>query len=110
MEFNGKKMDGRSSREALLHDEDQLEDTLRRFNFLAALRERKQIRRVCVDSLRLYRQIEAEMPKSSRMERYMRVVDRRSSPDPRSASKIMRLVREGCKRSIFPTLPGRGIA
>ena len=96
MELKGKQTDGRSSRDALLHDEDQLEDTLRRFNFLAALRERKQIRRVCVDSLRIYRQVEAEMPpQSSRMERYIRVVERRSGADPRAASKIMRLVREG---------------
>jgi hypothetical protein len=95
MEFKGKRTEAQSSRDALLHDDDQLEDTLRRFNFLAALRERKQIRRVCVDSLRIYRQVEAEMPQSTRMERYMRVVERRSSADPRAASKIMRLVREG---------------
>jgi len=95
MEFKGKTTEGRSSRDALLHDEDQLEDTLRRFNFLAALRERNQLRRVCVDSLRLYREIEVEMPISSRLERYLRVVERRSSADPRAASKIIRLVREG---------------
>ena len=95
MELKGRKTDGRSSRDALLHDEDQLEDTLRRFNFLAALRERKQVRRVCVDSLRLYREVEGEMPHGSRMERYVRVVERRNSADPRAASKIMRLVREG---------------
>src|SRR5258708_11959395 len=95
MEFKEIKTDGGSSREALLHDEDQLEDTLRRFNFLAALRERKQIGQVCVDSLRIYRQVEAEMPQSSRVERYIQVVERRSSADPRAASKIMRLVRQG---------------
>ena len=95
MEFKGKKPDGRSSGDALSHDEDQLEDTLRRFNFLAALRERNQLRRVCVDSLRLYREIEVEIPNSSRLERYLRVVERRSSADPRAASKIIRLVREG---------------
>ena len=95
MEFKGNKTDGRSSRDALLHDEDQLEDTLRRFNFLAALRERKQLRRVCLDSLRIYQQVEAEMPQSSRMERYLRVVERRSNAYPRAASKIMRLVRRG---------------
>jgi hypothetical protein len=88
MESNGNKA-GESSKE------DQLEDTLRRFNFLVALRERKQIRRVCVDSLRLYRQAEVEMPHSSRMERYIQVVERRICADPRAASKIMRLVREG---------------
>jgi len=95
MEFKGKRTEAQSSRDALLHDDDQLEDTLRRFNFLAALRERKLIRRVCVDSLRIYRQVEAEMPQSTRMERYLRVVERRSSADHRAASKIMRLVREG---------------
>ena len=89
MESNGNKADDGSSKE------DQLEDTLRRFNFLAALRERKQIRRVCVDSLRLYRQIEVDMPQSSRMERYIQVVERRISTDPRAALKIMRLAREG---------------
>jgi hypothetical protein len=88
MESNGNKADEASSKE------DQLDDTLRRFNFLAALRERKQIRRVCVDSLRLYRQIEVEMPQSSRMERYRQVVERRIGTDPRAALKIMRLVRE----------------
>jgi hypothetical protein len=95
MELKGKKTEVRSSRDTLLHDEDQLEDTLRRFNFLAALRERKQLRRVCDDSLRLYRQVELEMPQSSRLERYMQVVERRNCSDPRAASKIMRLVRGG---------------
>lgn len=95
MELKGKKTDGRSSRDTLLHDEDQLEDTLRRFNFLAALRERKQIRRVCADSLRLYRQVALEMPQSSKLERYVQVVERRRSNDPLAASRIMRLVRGG---------------
>ena len=95
MELNGHKADEGSGTNDLPSKEDQLEDTLRRFNFLAALRERKQIRRVCVDALRLYREIESEMPRSSRMERYLRVVERRDSADPRAASKIMRLVREG---------------
>jgi hypothetical protein len=89
MESNANKADEASSKE------DQLEDTLRRFNFLAALRERKQVRRVCVDSLRLYRQVEVEVPQSSRMERYLQVVERRVGTDPRAALKIMRLVREG---------------
>jgi hypothetical protein len=95
MELKGKKTEVRSSRDTLLRDEDQLEDTLRRFNFLAALRERKQLRRVCDDSLRLYRQVELEMPQSSRLERYIQVVERRNCSDPRAASKIMRLVRGG---------------
>ena len=95
MAFNETKSADGSSKDDPSSREDQLEDTLRRFNFLAALRERKQIRRVCVDSLRLYRQVELEMPQSSRMERYIQVVERRNNTDPRAASKIMRLVREG---------------
>jgi hypothetical protein len=95
MESNGKKKEGKD----LPTKEEQLEDTLRRFNFLAALRERKQIRRVCVDSLRIYRQIEAEMPQSSKMERYLQVVERRSSTDPRAVLKITRFVREGFAQS-----------
>jgi hypothetical protein len=99
MESNGKKKDKGSGKEDLSSREEQLEDTLRRFNFLAALRERKQIRRVCEDSLKIYRQFEAEMPQSSRMERYLQVVERRSSADPRAALKIVRLVREGFAQS-----------
>jgi hypothetical protein len=98
MEFKDKTNDS-ASKDDFSRKEDELEDTLRRFNFLAALRERKQIRRVCVDSLRLYRQVEIEMPQSSRMERYVRVVELRRSADPRAASKIMRLVREGFAQS-----------
>jgi hypothetical protein len=99
MQSNGNKAADGSSKDDLSGKEDQLEDTLRRFNFLAALRERKQIRRVCVDSLRLYRQVEVEMPRSSRMERYIQVVERRNGADPRAAPKIMRLVREGFAQS-----------
>jgi hypothetical protein len=99
MESNGKKNDGGSGKEDRPSKEEQLEDTLRRFNFLAALRERKQIRRVCEDSLKIYRQFETEMPQSSRMERYLQVVERRSSADPRAALKIVRLVREGFAQS-----------
>ena len=97
MEANGNKSDDGSRDDQ--SKEDQLEDTLRRFNFLAALRERKQIRRGCVEALRLYRQIEVEIPQSSRMERYIQVLERRSSADPRSASKIMRLFWEGIAHS-----------
>jgi hypothetical protein len=96
MEANGNKSDDRSRDDQ--SKEDQLEDTLRRFNFLAALRERKQVRRGCVEALRLYRQIEAEIPQSTRMERYIQVLERRSA-DPRSASKIMRLFWEGIAHS-----------
>lgn len=94
MEADGKNA-GDESRRDEHSKEDQLEDTLRRFNFLAALRERKRIRRVCVDSLRLYRQAEVDMPHSSRMERYMQILEQRSCADPRVASRITRLFWEG---------------
>ena len=71
-----------------------LEDTLRRFNFIAAMRERKQIRRVCAESLKLYRQIEIEMPQASNTDRYARVIERRSGADAAAALKIMRRAEE----------------
>jgi hypothetical protein len=77
MESNGNKADESNK-------EDQLEDTLRRFNSVAALQERKQIRRVCADLLRLYRQVALEMPQSSRLERYVQVVERRRSNQQRN--------------------------
>jgi hypothetical protein len=71
-----------------------LEDTFRRFNFIAAMRERKHIRRVCAESLKLYRQIEIEMPHASNTDRYARVIERRSGADAADALKIMRRAEE----------------
>jgi hypothetical protein len=58
------------------------------------LRERYQIRRICLDSLRLYRRIEREMPESSQRERYARVIEERSGADPTTVQEIMRRTEE----------------
>jgi len=72
-----------------------LKATLRQFNFIATMRERREIRRVCVDTLKLYRQIEAEMPQASNWDRYARVIEKRSGgADPRAVLKIMRRAEE----------------
>jgi hypothetical protein len=71
-----------------------LGDTLRPFNFVTVLRERHQIRRICLDSLKLYRRIEREMPESSQRERYARVIEERSGADPNTVQAIMRRTEE----------------
>jgi hypothetical protein len=71
-----------------------LEEALRRFNFIGALRERKQIRRICAESLTLYRQVEIEMPHASNTDRYARVIERRSGADAAAALKFMRRAEE----------------
>jgi hypothetical protein len=71
-----------------------LENMLRRFNFFAATRERKQIRRICEESLKLYRQIEIEMPQASIQDRYARVIERRSGADADAVLKFMRRAEE----------------
>lgn len=71
-----------------------LKDTLRRFNFLATLRERGKIRRLCVEALTLYRQVEIDMPQASNTARYARVIERRSGADAGTARQIMRRAEE----------------
>jgi hypothetical protein len=68
--------------------------TLRPLNFVAVLRERHQIRRICSDSLKLYRRIELEMPGSSNMERYARVIEERSGAAPETVTAILRRAEE----------------
>jgi len=89
MEFGDEKPDEARQKDG------ELDDTLRRFNILAAMRVRNRVRRVCVESLKLYRQIELDLPQSSRMERYVHVVESRSGADHRAVANIMRLVRKG---------------
>jgi len=71
-----------------------LGDTLRPFNFVTALRERHQIRRICSESLKLYRRIEHEMPGASAMERYARVIEVQSGADPDAVQAIIRRTEE----------------
>ena len=71
-----------------------LGDTFRPFNFLSVLRERHQIRRICSESLKLYRRVEREMPEASNMERYARVIAEHSGADPNTVQAIMRRTEE----------------
>jgi hypothetical protein len=67
---------------------------LRPFNFVTVLRERYQIRRICSDSLKLYRRIEREMPGASNLERYARVIEVQSGADPDTVQTILRRTEE----------------
>jgi len=72
-----------------------LQDTLRPFNFISTMRERKRIRQICVDTLEHYRQIKAEIPQASNEELYARVIEKRSGGADRCAVlAIMRRAKE----------------
>jgi len=71
-----------------------LDSTLRPLNFLAAMRERRQIRRFCDESLELYRQVEAQMPQASQSERYARFIELRSGVTPTAVLAVMRRAEE----------------
>jgi hypothetical protein len=53
-------------------------------------RERHEIRRICLESLKLYREVELEMPQASDAERYASVIERRGVADPGAVRKLMR--------------------
>jgi hypothetical protein len=71
-----------------------LDSTLRPLNFLAALRERRRIRLFCDDSLKLYRQVEAQTPQASQSERYARFIELRSGVAPTTVPTVMRRAKE----------------
>jgi hypothetical protein len=71
-----------------------LEDTLRPLNFIATMRERRQIRQFCDESLKLYRQVEAQMPQASQTERYARFIELRSGVTPDAVPTVMRRAEE----------------
>jgi hypothetical protein len=71
-----------------------LEETLRPLNFVATMRERRQIRRFCEESLKLYRQVEAQMPQSSQTERYGRFIELRSGATPATVLTVLRRAEE----------------
>lgn len=68
--------------------------TLRRLNIFAGLRERRQIRRICVEFLSLYRQVKLELPQAPPMELYARVVARRSGATAYAVQRFMRRAEE----------------
>jgi hypothetical protein len=71
-----------------------LGDMLRPFNFVMALRWRYQIRRICSESLNLYRRMEREKPEAPNRERYARVLQERVGADPEKVQAIMRRAEE----------------
>ena len=71
-----------------------LEGALRRFSLIAGERERRQIRRICVEFLNLYRQVEIEFPQATPTERYARIIERRSGAGPATVQRFMRRAAE----------------
>src|ERR1700693_3401140 len=71
-----------------------LDHTLRQFDFLTSLRESSHVRRTCLDALKLYRDVAAEMPGASSLERYEQVVARRTGADPAGVARILRRAKE----------------
>ena len=72
-----------------------LRNVLRPLNFVATMRERRQIRRICAETLAQYRRIEADLPRSSKWDIYARVVESRCGiADRRAALAIMRRAEE----------------
>jgi hypothetical protein len=71
-----------------------LEEALRPLNFVATMRERRQIRRFCDESLKLYRQVEAQMPQASQTERYGRFIELRSGVTAAAVLTVMRRAEE----------------
>ena len=67
-----------------------LDTTLRQFNFIAVMRERNQIRRTCVESLKIYRQVAEEIPEASKTALYTRFIEKRCVADPRDVREIIR--------------------
>jgi len=72
------------------------------------LRERNQVRRTCLDTLKLYRDVAAEMPEANSHERNKQVVARRTGADPAGVARIpetrqgeFRVVAERSARSNF---------
>ena len=71
-----------------------LENALGPLNFVTVMRERRQIRRFCNESLQLYRQVEAQMPQASQTERYGRFIELRSGVTPATVPTVMRRAEE----------------
>ena len=71
-----------------------LEETLRPLNFVATMRERRQIRHFCDESLTLYRQVQAQMPQASQTERYGRFIELRSGATPATVLTVLRRAEE----------------
>ena len=71
-----------------------LQDTLRQFNFVAAMRERKQIREICLHALDLYERAAVEKPYASKRERYAHIVETLVGYDAAKARQALRRAEE----------------
>ena len=83
---------GKQAQTASTHN--WFDHALRQFDFLTSLRERNHVRRTCIDTLKLYRDVAAEMPEANSHERYERVVARRTGADPLGVARILRRAKE----------------
>ena len=71
-----------------------LDDALRRFSFLSAVREIRHVKRTCRACLQLYRRVAQEKSGSTAAERYAYVVAGRTGTDIDGVRSIMRRVEE----------------
>jgi hypothetical protein len=71
-----------------------LDGTLRRFNFLNALRENKHLKRTCRECLELYHKVSQENATATALERYAQVVAKRTGADAKGTRIIMRRAEE----------------
>ncbi len=71
-----------------------LEDTLRPFNFLTAIRERQYVKRICRECLDLYHQVERDHPTDAALTRYSTVIAKHTGGDAAAVDTIMQRVEE----------------
>jgi hypothetical protein len=71
-----------------------LSDTLRQFSVVALIREQIHIRRICAESLRVYRQFKAEMPNAAPKEIYARMIEKRSGAGAAGVREILRRIEQ----------------
>ena len=67
-----------------------LADKLFHSGLLTMLRERHQVRRTCIETLRLYREAEAALPAATHRERYEWVVARRTGSNPAGVRAVLK--------------------
>lgn len=71
-----------------------LSETFRQFNFVALMRERNRIRKICAELLQNCRQISLQMPQAEKRELYARVVAIHTGADADGVRRILRRVEE----------------
>lgn len=71
-----------------------LDDTLRPFNFVTAMRERQHVKHTCQECLKLYRELASEHPNTAGLERYALVIARHTGADQAGIDTILQRVEE----------------